>query len=510
MKPWLGVDEALHAGYGDNPLFAPLGPRLDADGLGARLWQEPLTQIPWRRVSPAERDEFLPLVKDHFIPTPDTLAVATAFQGLLRQHYLRRNPCLSTVRARAGALAAHRGERLQTLPWFNGGANGMSITGITGLGKSVTVERLLSLYPQTFEHEPRPDAGWAKFRQLVWLRVQMSSDSSRAGFLMQILSQVDAALGTDYAEQYGNKRKWTVEKLMVVVGIVLTTHCCGALVIEELQERNFPEGPSRDLLLLFFLRLLNFGVPIVLIGNPLAFQAFDDHSQDVRRLYAAGCFELWPADTYDDAGWTDFFLPGLAKFNLLGREFEWTPELRKVALANTGGVTGFMATYWASIQQNALLANRDHVSPEDFLPAAAVPELRKQGRLINALAARDVTQLSAMKDVPCEAFADRWDEQRKRKADQEVQTGVDGDQAQAIPTAPRAPRYKRVESHAKSQKTRKANRSRSASPTLAADDLRRGTQAALQAGFRAMRQEHEADDEAPAAAASVDKLPKAA
>ena len=494
MKPWLSVDEALQIGDGDNPLMAPLGLRLDTVGLGDKLWHEPLARFEWQRVRPAERDEFLPWVKDHFVPTPDTLAAAAAFQGLLRQHYLRRNPCLSTVRARAGTLAAQRGQRIRDLPWFNDGASGMAISGITGIGKSVLVERLSSLYPQTYEHEPNPAAGWVKFRQLVWLRVQMSSDSSRAGFLMQILSQVDKALGTDYTAQYGNKRQWTVEKLMVVVGIVLTTHCCGALVIEELQERNFSEGASRELLLTFFLRLLNFGIPIVLIGNPLGFQAFDDFSQDVRRLYSAGCFELWPSDRYDDAGWEEFLLPGLAKFNLVGKPLVWTPELRKLALANTGGVTGFMATYWASIQQSALLAQRDHILPEDFRPFANVPELRKQRRLIEALAARDVKQMTGIKDVPYAAFGERWSEQVKREERERASADTSGEgsaeepaQEPEIARSPGAPRYKRVQAQAKAGKTRAEKKSKTSS-TFPDDDLRSASHSALQAGFQALRQ----------------------
>lgn len=501
MKSWISADEALQIGYGDNPLLAPLGTRLDTAGLGDKLWHEPLARIPWQRVAPAERDEFLHLVKEHFVPTPDTLAAASAFQGLLRQHYLRRNPRLTAVRASIGALAARKGERIQDLPWFNASASALAITGITGIGKSVTVDRLLSLYPQTFEHEARPDAGWLKLRQLVWLRVQMSSDSSRAGFLMQILTQVDAALGTSYTEQYANKRLWTVEKLMVIVGIVLTTHCCGALVIEELQERNFTEGSSRELLLLFFLRLLNFGIPIVLVGNPLGFQAFDDFSQDVRRLYAAGCFELWPSDAFDDAWWTEFFLPGLAKFDLLGRPFEWTPELQAVALANTGGVTGFMATYWAAVQQNALRAGRDHVLPEDFQPASEVPELKPQLRLIEGLASRDAKQLTGIKDVPYDAFAQRWSEQQKAhdKA-QERASSEEGKQASpavskqpANASAPGKvnPRYKRVQTQARGQKTRAEKAGKAAASEFDADDLRNGTSAALHAGFQALRHEHE-------------------
>lgn len=85
----------------------------------------------------------------------------------------------------------------------------------------------------------------------MWIKVAMTSDGSRLGFIMQIYQQVDAALGTDYFAQYSGK-KLTIEHHLVAVSKILFNCFLGALIVEEIQPRNFGEAASRDVMLLFF------------------------------------------------------------------------------------------------------------------------------------------------------------------------------------------------------------------------------------------------------------------
>ncbi|MBS0244713.1 MAG: hypothetical protein JSS20_21290 [Proteobacteria bacterium] len=174
--------------------------------------------------------------------------------------------------------------------------------------------------------------------------------------------------------------------------------------------------------------------------------------------------------------------------------------MQGIALANTGGVAGFMATYWAAVQQNALRAQRDHALPEDFPQTRDVPALRKQLGLIKGLASRDPKQLTGIRDVPYDAFGARWFEQQKAYdlAHAEA-SNQDDDEAPRMNgqhvdvSAPRIanPRYKRVQTQAKAQKTRAEKQSDAAAKRFESGDLRNGTAAALQAGFHALRQEQE-------------------
>ena len=491
MNNWISPDDALRNAYGENPLLEAIGPYLDTNELASKLRQNPLTRIDWRNVRPEQREALLPLIEDHFVPTPIALDIAKAFQSLIRQHYIHRNPMLPRTRSQVGTLSTFKGKKIQDVPWFNGGARAMALRGITGTGKSVAVERTLSLFDPIVVHGENSAAGWTQLKQLVYLRVQMSGDASRGGFLTQILAQIDAALGTNYYEQYAAKTAWTVEKLMVVVGIILARHYCGALVIEELQARNFSDDNNRNALVLFFLRLLNFGIPIVLIGNPLGFRAFDYFSQDVRRLYSAGCFDLWPSDAIDDAGWDERFLPGLAKFHVLDRPFQWTPKLKERAKYESGGVPSFMAALWAACQRNAL-ASRNHVIDEESLVVAAAndPTLVPQHRLIHALRNQDVDALSACEDVPYDDFAKRWGVQYPASTNE----GASEPAQCPSPAAPTnaisvgQPTFVRVEAAHKAKSTKQKKAASKSVPSHAAGDLRsKETYAALEEGFAALQ-----------------------
>ncbi len=489
MNQWITPQQALQAAYGPNPLLEALGPHMDVKALAMRLRQEPLATIPWQRVRPHEREEFLPFIEDHFVPTLIAVAAAESFQMLLRQYYLRRNPLWQRTRMQLNTLSELRGERIQTVPWFNSSARAMALRGITGVGKSATLDRILSLYPRVVEHDACPAAGWLQQRQLVWLKVQMSGDASRAGFLTQILAAVDAVLGTDYHEQYGTKQRWTVEKLMVIVGIILSRHYCGALIIEELQWRNFGENGSNELLLLFFLRLLNFGIPIVLVGNPLGFRAFDSFSQDVRRLYSAGCFDFWPSDAVDDAGWQKFYLPGLAKFSVLDKPFEWTDRMKEKAIYESGGVPGFMACIWHACQRKALQTGEHTITEADIELAASDPILLPQRRLIHALRTQDVAALAECEDVPWDDFDRRWPKPVYAGKDSPLAGNTTA--AQVSPQAPVdgvVPKFLKGERTYASRVTRAQKIATAPKTKYPKGDLRNDdTRAALQSGLAALR-----------------------
>ena len=108
----------------------------------------------------------------------------------------------------------------------------------------------------------------------------------------------------NYRSQYADHRRWPIEKLAIEVGIILVQHAVGVLIIEEIQARNFSMSPNREEMLLFILRVLNFGVPVVLVGNPLGFVGLDEFSQDINRLTENEPIHLMPADIADTE-WTE-------------------------------------------------------------------------------------------------------------------------------------------------------------------------------------------------------------
>ncbi|GJH22657.1 ATP-binding protein [Caballeronia novacaledonica] len=402
------ASDVLCEAFGPNPLLDALGSKLAPHELAERLCYRPLDKLAWSEVPLEHREDFLPLIESHFVPTPTALDVARRIQQLLRSGYIERHPGVASCRKRMHEIAALPGALMCDLPWFATNAKGMAIRGITGVGKSATWTRTLSLFPQVVDHGPNENARWLRAKQLVYVVAQMSADTSRAGFLANILKSVDRALNTNYHDNYIVRNRPSIEKLMVIVAAVLSDHYCGVLIIEEIQERNFAASPERKNILLFFLRLLNFGIPVVLVGNPLGFSDFDEFAQDIRRLYKAGAIDLWPASNIDDIEWNEFFIPGKIQFNVVNAGFELTPELKSVFFQCSAGVHGYFEDLWRITQAHMIRRKERKVTAQRVLMAYQSDDMKEQRPVIRALYRRDLQAMSNFKDIPTEHFAAHW------------------------------------------------------------------------------------------------------
>nr|WKF60755.1 Transposon Tn7 transposition protein TnsC [Paraburkholderia busanensis] len=463
MATKLDVNDALRIAYGRNPILDALGPPFKIDGFPQALSHRPLDLIPWRKIMPQDRIELLDLIKSHFTPTRFSIELAFRLQLAIRRSYRERNPLLAANRRKLYEVGSWQGREISELPWFARNAQGIVLQGITGLGKSTMYQRFLDLLPQVIPHGPDAEAGWTALDQLVYLVVPMSADKSRMGFLHGFLQEIDRALGnTDYYKQYASKSKMTVEKMLVIVAIILHTHHCGLLVIEEIQSRSFAPGDQRAVLLIFFLRLLNLGIPTLLVGNPNGFVGFGEFSQDVRRLYSAGNFELWPADGEDVAEWVDDYVNPKLHFNLLPFEVKPTPELLGAFVRRSGGVAGYFDTLWITVQENWLRGTSGHrrsISVQDIEAAYLSPTMSANSPLIEALTGMDVLALTHFSDVPSDKFAIHWAGRSGTDLKKEPDHPVVSNAVESLRAAVSSSRFQKADDQlaAKAKRTAKKN-----------------------------------------------------
>lgn len=400
------VDEALQKAYGRNPLLEVLGPFIDVAAMPSILSNNPLDRLPWQDVIISHRIDFLSLMQSHFVPTPEAVGIAIAMQQMIRASYIERHPGLPCNRQQRRAIAQLDPEKLRTAPWFPKFARGMVIKGMTGLGKSLMKDRVLELYPQVFRHGKYVEGGWEEHLQLVYLNVSMSGDTSRLGFLDNILLAIDTALGTDYYSMYGGPRsRMSTEKLMVIIGKILSQLHCGILVIDEIQARNFRD--NRELVLLFFLRLLNFGIPVLLIGNPNGFVGFEESAQDTRRLYKIDDFELWPAASGTEKPWK-IYVEGKLQFALLPLDFPVDNTALVEFYRCSGGVHDYFDTLWSTMQERSLRKGLSSIQFDDIGRAYASRKMNKLRRTIDGLVEHDINKLAVTTDIPLVQFAKRW------------------------------------------------------------------------------------------------------
>lgn len=416
------VESPLNAIYGENPLLHPLGARIPFEDIPLKLTNRPLDGYNPRGLDATGREELLFLYEQNFVPTPFAIGIAAAIQNLHRRHYWQRhprNPAVIRDRNKIAQFTSSRNFNPKLVPWLDTNASGMIIKGITGTGKTAIVNRYSRLLrDQVYVHSNGEIPGFDYIRQIAWLKVDMSSDGSRDGFLTSILLEVDKLIDTDYARQYAGR--YSVDKLAIVVGVILSTRLCGLLIIEEIQEKNFNNSMWRNELTTFFLRILNFGIPTVLIGNPLGFAELEKSSQNTRRLSSGGVYEMLPSFDGTDTAFTNLVEQTLT-FNVMeAQNPEAREHFRNIAYAYSGGITDFVVRLNMESQLTALHCGQREVSPKHINAAFMNARLAPNHTLIGALVNRNLNMLRQCTDVPISRFAEIWgDDQQKnnRKLD---------------------------------------------------------------------------------------------
>jgi AAA domain len=400
-----------------NPLVAALPEQMSLIDLAKAMRFRPITPVNVKAIDLTDRHRLVGEYKRVFVPTTLTLSIARGLQQMLHDGLAQRDPHQASAKTFIYKGGQLKGQEMSKLEWWPSFASGMVIEGITGTGKSQLIDRFLSLIPQLIEHGANPECGWTSLKQLVWLKIYMPSDGSRGGFLKGAFLELDKALGTDYTKQYASTR-WTVEKNLVVFLHLLSVHRCGLLVIEEAQEKNLSQSAIGRDFITFFLRILNWGVPTVLMGNPLAFSKLRDFSQDVDRFSEGGWFHIHPLMDPQSEDWTEDWLPSLWEPTLLDHaDAEYAPvsndpldqTLAGFIWKRTAGVPRYVCRLRREVQDAALRAGSTQVT------AAMIEEVyRTSERMIalhqriDAFVRKDWRALQRFDDIPWDYFRQLW------------------------------------------------------------------------------------------------------
>ncbi len=384
---------AAPAAYAGNPLIEAL-PNIFSEDYA----MEELRYIPdvatalELALPPHERIHCVSAIEDLVIPLPVAFDVEAALSVLIRRGYAARNPFNREWRRLHCKIKKTMSEPLEEYQVRSKSVPAIMVTAVSGNGKTTLVETLLEMYSQVIIHTGYKGESFA-VKQLVWIGVNASFDASLRGLVLSMFGAVDAALGTDYREQY-DKSTRTIDTMIGNLAQVFATHHLGVLFVDEIQCLLLRGDHEAELALSLFLKIANVcKVPIVFSGTYAAVRLFSKVARNARRVCSGGYFDLALPSSLNDVVWDKLVVEVVwKKFQWVRKPAPLTDDLRKQIFHLSQGIMAIFIALHRAAQVHAIRHNLDTVDgrvlkdvyDRQFIPmhqALAALRSRKKNRL---------------------------------------------------------------------------------------------------------------------------------
>lgn len=396
--------EQLLSEYSENPFIEALPPILSEDDVMDRFMVTPRITNQDKQSATNIRYHVLKRIKNFIQPLPIHFEVERRLSTLIRRGYLARNPLDKTFLERIRVLHQLREDEEdahkyidERLNYIRSTADSLSIIGISGIGKTTAIERLLLMYPQVIKHEKYEEQPFNR-TQIVWLKIDCPYDGSLSTLCKSFFKAIDDLLGTRYLEKFGYLNRVTSTMLLHMTSLA-SMYGIGVLVIDEIQHLLHAKNDQEEMLN-FFVTLSNtVGIPTVLIGTSKAQQLFKGNFRQARRAASEGSI-IWDRMNEDSEEW-EFFLETLWELQCLKTHSELTEDVKKTFYNECQGITSVAVNLFILAQERALY---DESNEEERLTVRVLKKTAKEDMkiihpMLNAIRKNDFRAMYKYEDI---------------------------------------------------------------------------------------------------------------
>lgn len=390
--------------YCNNPFIEALPPIFSEDEVLDRFKVTPRITEQDKQSETNIRYHVLKRIKNFIQPLPIHFEVERRLSTLIRRGYLARNPLDKSFLERIRVLHQLREDEAEAhmhieerLNYIRSTADSLSIIGISGIGKTTAIERLLLMYPQVVKHELYKGELFNR-TQIVWLKIDSPYDGSLSTLCKSFFKAIDDLLGTRYLEKFGYLNRVTSTMLLHMTSLA-SMYGIGVLVIDEIQHLLNSKNDQEEMLN-FFVTLSNtVGIPTVLIGTSKAQQLFKGNFRQARRAASDGSI-IWDRMAEDSEEW-EFFLETLWEYQCLKTRSELTKELKKIFHEECQGITSVAVNLFILAQERALF---DEANEDEKLTPGVIKKTAREGMkivqpMMNALRNNDLKAMYKYEDI---------------------------------------------------------------------------------------------------------------
>ena len=387
--------------YNGNPFIEALPPILDAKkdiGDSLRCHIEPTADE--ISASGSTRAHCIAgILDDFFQPLSAHVRLQNKLSIVIRDGYVGRNPSNGALnkhlqngyeRLMSGDLSVFRFENVQST------AQSMSLIGCSGSGKTTTLTKFLSTYPQVIYH---PEYN---IEQVVYLKIDCSHNGSLDELCRNFFRALDYALGTTYEKKYGKKGIGVPTKLAQMTQLS-NLHALGVLVIDEIQHLNRAKSGGSENMLNFFVTMVNtIGLPVILVGTPKAREILEIDFRSARRAAGFGSIRWDPMPQESESRGTSEWQKLTDKLWtmqwLQKRDLCLTDEIRDTWYELSQGILDVVIKLFVFSQLRAIVTETERITP-NIMRQVYKDELQPIHPMLEALKSGDPEKISQYPDL---------------------------------------------------------------------------------------------------------------
>jgi hypothetical protein len=336
------------------------------------------------------------LTRDFFVPQTNHIVVEQKLSKLIRCSYLNRNPKTATFKRKLNTIRDL--VQKQDLTTYihdevDSPASSMTIAGISGAGKSTTINLVLNTYQRVIYH---PEL---HMLQVPWIKVDCPYDGSLSDFCLSFFIALGRRLDIDYRAKYASGRP-TIGKMMADVADLCLIHAIGLIVIDEFQHMSLAKSGGEKKMINFLVTLVNVvEVSVLLIGTPKALRLFSNEFRQARRASGDGSI-VWDR-LANDEGWEDF-LEELWPYQWLNKIVDRNEQLTNKLYDLSQGVPDIVVKLFCLAQSRAILLaetqKEEELSPE-LLDQVFEDEFSIVKPMLDALRSGNRTKIEECNDL---------------------------------------------------------------------------------------------------------------
>jgi hypothetical protein len=386
--------DPLLSDYRGNPLIEALPPIFEPDEVIRKIGQLPNFDEHERELPASLRLHCVMRIADFVQPLSVHIDAEQRISRMIRQGYKARNPLHRdfTCRLRNVDLIMSENFIDQEIPWCSN-ASGFTIVGISGIGKTKTVERNLLLYPQIIIHSEYNRKNLPLY-QVVWMKLECPHDGSTKSLCLNFFQVLDSLLHTNYFDKY---KRHTENILISLMARMATLHCLGVLVIDEIQNLSESKSGGSNRMLNFFVQLVNsIGVPVLLIDTYKATYLLSGEFRKARRGTGHQGDLVMNRLQYDSQ-W-DLLMKGLWRYQWTKHVAPLTEELKKVLYEESQGITDIAIKLYMMAQWRAITTGKEKIT-HTLIKSVAKDSLKLVRPALDALKQGNVEAIKRFGDI---------------------------------------------------------------------------------------------------------------